>query len=271
VRRHYIEERYKLLPYFYTVAEQTSHDGIPMMRPLFVEFPHATDDDHPIDLDADGSEFLVGPDLLVAPNPSPDAVDDYEVHLPPGTWYDYWSGERFERANRTASSDLEQMASAHPVKPLMIKPTLDLLPVYVRGGSILPISPPTQNTGEQPKGPLTLRIYPASDPAAPCTGQVYTDDGHTFAYREGAYARIRFSCAVSSDGSLAVTIAPQEGSFTPWWTAYRLEVHGFTPKTMHATDQSKTGANTGVIKRETSSTWSVLTAADPAGKTITLR
>jgi alpha-glucosidase len=163
------------------------------------------------------------------------------------------------------------MASAHPVKPLMIKPTLDLLPVYVRGGSILPISPPTQNTGEQPKGPLTLRIYPASDPAAPCTGQVYTDDGHTFAYREGAYARIRFSCAVSSDGSLAVTIAPQEGSFTPWWTAYRLEVHGFTPKTMHATDQSKTGANTGVIKRETSSTWSVLTAADPAGKTITLR
>ena len=47
IRRHYIEERYRLMPYLYTVAEETSRDGMPMMRPLFMEFPHATADGSP--------------------------------------------------------------------------------------------------------------------------------------------------------------------------------------------------------------------------------
>ena len=84
------------------------------MRPLFVEFPHATVDEHPMDLDASDSEFLVGPDLLVAPNPSPEEIAPYEVHLPPGTWYDYWTGEQYNRATRTQSRDLEQREDPAP-------------------------------------------------------------------------------------------------------------------------------------------------------------
>ena len=95
IRRRYIEERYRLMPYLYTVAEETSHDGLPIDRPLFLEFPHATDDGTPYDLTTGGSEFLFGSRILVAPNPSPEEVAPYAVHLPPGTWYDYWTGEQF--------------------------------------------------------------------------------------------------------------------------------------------------------------------------------
>ena len=65
IRRRYIEERYRLMPYLYTIAEETSRTGLPMLRPLFLEFPHATADNHPLDLDATG-EFFFGPSLLVA-------------------------------------------------------------------------------------------------------------------------------------------------------------------------------------------------------------
>ena len=265
IRGGYIEERYRLLPYLYTTAEETSHDGVPFMRPLFLEFPHATVDEHPLDLDAGGSEFMVGPNLLVAPNPSPEEVAPYEVHLPPGTWFDYWTGEQFQRAAKTQSRDLEQRDALHASKPLMIEPTLEVLPVYVRGGSILPIEPLTQSTDEKPEGPLTLRIYPAANAAMPCAGEVYTDDGHSFNYRQGEYARVHFSCALAQDGMLSVTIAPQDGHYTPWWTDYRLEVHGWTPKTKRAFIGS-----TSVILQGNASGWIVIAHADPRGETVRL-
>ena len=266
IRRHFIEERYRLLPYLYTTAEKTSQTGIPLMRPLFVEFPHATADEHPIDLDDNGSEFLVGEDLLVAPDPSPDEIGAYEVHLPPGTWYDYWTGEQFERNSKTQSLDLEQRDKLNASKPLMIQPRLEVLPVYVRGGSILPVEPLTQSTEEKPVGPLTLRIYPASDSAAPCTGEVYIDDGHSFAYRKGGYARVRFSCARAKDGTLAIKILPQEGSFSPWWTQYRLEIHGWTPKLSKA---SVGGISLPFEHNQTA--WSVTVPANRNGLLVQLQ
>ena len=266
IRRHFIEERYRLLPYLYTVAEQTSHDGIPMMRPLFVEFPHATADEHPLDLDAGGAEFLVGPDLLVAPNPSPDEIAPYEIHLPPGTWYDYWTGERFERKKRVQALDLEQRDQLHQDKPLMMEPKLETLPVYVRGGSIVPIEPLTQSTAETPSGPLTLRVYPATDAATPCKGEVYADDGHSFAYRRGEFARIRFSCSLAQDGSLSVTVAPQEGKYRPWWTEYNFEVYGWAPKAK----QAVTGSITLPLEQN-GALWHVVTHADARGQSIQLK
>ena len=229
IRRRYIEERYKLLPYLYTTAEQTSHTGVPLMRPLFVEFPAATSDGHPIDFDAGDSEFMVGSDLLVAPTPSPDEIAPYEVHLPPGTWYDYWTGQRFERIVKTKARDLEQRDKVIAVEPIIIKPELSVLPVYARGGSIIPIGRVIQSTEEKLTGPLTLRVYPATDRTAPCGGEVYADDGQTFAFQRGSYARIHFSCSLGSDGSLIIRIDPQEGRFSPWWDSYHVEVVGWRP------------------------------------------
>jgi alpha-glucosidase len=227
IRRRYIEERYRLMPYLYTTAEETSRDGLPIMRPLFLEFPNATTDGHPIDLDA-GSEFLFGPDILVAPNPSPEEVAPYEVHLPPGIWYDYWTGERLDRHEKTVSRDLEQRDIKLANPPIMITPKLGDLPVYVREGTILPISPLTQSTNETPDGPLTLRVYAGDN----CHGSLYQDDGKSFAFRTGQYLRMNFTCELKADGSLTIHIAAPEGNFKPWWKQIRIETLGWT-STIH--------------------------------------
>ena len=93
VARKFIETRYRLLPYLYTVAEETSRTGVPMIRPLFLEFPHATTDGHPVDLDA-GGEFMFGPSLLIAPPAYPDTLDPYSLNLPGEGWFDFWTGKR---------------------------------------------------------------------------------------------------------------------------------------------------------------------------------
>jgi alpha-glucosidase len=230
IRRRFIEERYRLMPYLYTTAEETSRTGLPITRPLFLEFPHATADGHPLDLDASG-EFLFGPDLLVAASPSPEEVAPYEVHLPPGIWYDYWTGQRLDRRDKIAARDLEQRDTLTQSKPIMITPTLADLPVYVREGTILPIAPLTQNTEEKPNGPLTLRVYPGDN----CHGDLYQDDGKSFDFRNGAYLRIHYTCTQNPDGSLAIQLGPQQGTFAPWWKTIRIEAYGFTPKTSLAT------------------------------------
>ncbi|HWW98449.1 MAG TPA: TIM-barrel domain-containing protein, partial [Edaphobacter sp.] len=89
IRRRYIEERYRLMPYLYTVAEEASRTGLPMVRPLFLEFPHGATDGHPIDTDAPG-EFLLGSDILVAAPPFPDEVEPYQAEFPTAVWYNYW-------------------------------------------------------------------------------------------------------------------------------------------------------------------------------------
>jgi alpha-glucosidase len=239
IRRHYIEERYRLMPYLYTVAEEMSRTGLPIMRPLFLEFPDATTDGHPLDLDAPG-EFLFGPDLLVAPNPSPEEIAPYEVHLPPGVWYDYWSGDRLDQHSLTAAQDLEQRDRKQPDKPLMITPVLKDLPVYVRGGTILPISPLVQSTNEIPQGPLTLRVYAGPN----CSGDLYQDDGKSFAFRTGTYLRLHFTCQVNLDGTLAVHIDAQQGSFVPWWKELRIEAFGWTPKRRVAIAEQRTSTMT---------------------------
>jgi alpha-glucosidase len=111
-----------------------------------------------------------------------------------------------------------------------VTPSVDVLPVYVREGAILPIAPLTQSTKETPQGALTLRVYlPQSGPnesgAQPCAGSVYLDDGVTLNYKKGEFMREEFSCTVSGD-TVTVKAAPREGDYTPWWHALHIEVYG---------------------------------------------
>jgi alpha-glucosidase len=265
IRRRYIDERYRLMPYLYTVAEETSHDGLPINRPIFLEFPHATDDGSPYDLTTGGSEFLFGSRMLVAPNPSPEEVAPYAVHLPPGSWYDYWTGEQVARGALAGTLDLEQRDKVIAQKPLMVTPTLDQLPVYVRGGSILPMAPLVQSTTEVPNGPLTLRVFPPNSGEA-CVGEVYTDDGHTFDFRNGEFARIHFTCSVAPDGSLHVEIAKQEGNWRPWWHEYRVEAVSWKPKATRATADGK-----NMAIAQTGGRWGVTVPANADGMQISLK
>jgi alpha-glucosidase len=212
IRRRYIEERYRLLPYIYSAVEELSRTGVPVVRPLFLEFPNATADSHPLDLDA-GNEFLFGPDLLLAPPPFPEQPDSYELKLPPGLWYEYWTGGKIQPPatdKRTSSNSL------------LIQPKLDTLPVFVREGSILPMQPLTQSTEETPQGPLTLRVYPGKD----CHGSLYLDDGKTLAYSRGDFLRVNFSCAVTPQG-LSLHIGEHQGPFQPWWSLIHVVVYGW--------------------------------------------
>lgn len=227
IRRHFIETRYRLMPYLYTLAEEASRTGLPMLRPLFMEFPEAAPDRHPIDTDNDAaSEFMLGPNLLIAPPPYPDALDNYAVELPSADWYDFWTGARI------VPSALPVLAAPGPVPnashkaPLTIQvaPELAKLPVFVRAGSILPIAPIVQSTNETPKGPLTLRVYVGDQ----CAGELYQDDGKTYAFQHGAFLRMKFSCRISADG-FHLEIGAHEGSYPAWWKEIRAEVYGWTP------------------------------------------
>jgi alpha-glucosidase len=237
IRRRYIDQRYLLMPYLYTTAEETSRTGIPISRPLFLEDPHATADNHPLDNDAPG-EFFFGPSILVAESPLPDDVAPYEVHLPPGVWYDYWTGAKLDRRQTLTASDLEiknpTSTAAPTLPPLMVHPALGDLPIYVRAGAIIPMQPLVQSTDVTPTGPLTLRVYAPADTSAPCTGNLYTDDGTTFNFRHNAYLRLHLTCSLAADGALTVNIPAREGDFHPWWTQYRIEAVGFTPHTSQA-------------------------------------
>ena len=225
IRKRFIEERYRLMPYLYTVAEETSRNGMPMMRPLFMEFPHATADGSPMDLITGGAEYLLGPNLLIAPNPSPEEPAPYELHLPPGTWYDYWTGMRAGTQARLEKRDSEVRDSVLASQQIMLKPELAKVPVYVRGGSILPLQPLTQSTDEVPSGPLTLRVY-VPTAGETCSGSVYMDDGHSLNYRNGGFFRMAESCTLGKDGSLQVKLQPAEGSYSPWFKQLRVEVAG---------------------------------------------
>lgn len=209
VRRRYIETRYRLLPYFYSLADESSRTGLPLERPVFLEFPDviSTRFDH---LD---TEFLLGPSLLVAPAPLGETMDSYSVSFPRNhQWYDFWTGLPVDVSQPEDNKIAAMLYRVHP--------PLDTLPVYVRGGSIIPMQPLVQSTDETPRGPLELRLYPGGD----CNGAIYLDDGHTFAYRHGQYLRQSITCQ-SDPKSVRLTFHPREGSYSPWWKIVELVVY----------------------------------------------
>jgi alpha-glucosidase len=196
MRRHFIEARYRLLPYVYTLAEEASRTGVPLMRPFWLEHPEAES------FYTNNSSFLFGADLLVQPKLE-ETMDPMETLLPPGVWYDYWTGARL---------------AAAPAKKV---PGAGELTVLVRGGAIVPHAPLVQSTSETPKGPLELRVYPG--PA--CKGTLYLDDGDTFDYQKGAYLRLGATCE-EAQGAVTVKTTAAEGSYTPWFTAVAFAIHG---------------------------------------------
>jgi alpha-glucosidase len=221
IRRRYIETRYRLLPYIYTLADESSRTGLPLMRPVFLEFPEifATGFDH---LD---TEFLLGPSLLIAPPPFAETMDDYTVSFPKGEWYDFWTGLKMRPSSPPPSIvDIVNSAGGAPLPP-EIHPPLDTLPVYVRSGSILPLQPLIQNSDETPVGPLQLQVYPGPQ----CAGSLYLDDGHTFRYQHGDYLRQTFTCQ-SDARSVRVNFNARQGSYLPWWKTVEVVIYDWPSK-----------------------------------------
>jgi alpha-glucosidase len=98
----------------------------------------------------------------------------------------------------------------------------EALPVYVRGGSILPLEPLIQSTEETPNGPLELRVYPSQ----PCSGSIYLDDGHTFRYQHGDFLRQTFTCRSEGD-SVNVYFGARQGTYAPWWKTIEVVIYNW--------------------------------------------
>ena len=195
--RRYAELRYRLLPYTYTLAWQAHTEGLPLMRPLVLNYP---DDPRTWTLD---HQYLWGDDLLVAPV-TREGATAWPVYLPRGSWFDYWTGERHEGP-----------------RGVTLEAPLDRLPLLVRGGAILPLGPIVQHTGERPLDELTLQIYPEGTSRF----ELYEDDGRSNAYRRGHHALTPITC-IAEPGRVTVSIEAPRGdrSVVPADRRYRLRV-----------------------------------------------
>ena len=188
INRETIRLRYRLLAYIYTTAWQAATRGWPPVRPLWWDHPEEA---RLWDVD---DAFLFGDALLVAP-----VVEEgarwRTVLLPPGLWYDFWTGDVYEGG-----------------REITVDAPLDYTPVFVRGGHVVPLLDPAANTDRLSRERITLRVYPPRD-AATVTSYLYTDDGDGWAYQEGAYRVDRFR--LHREGSQVHLTWESDGAY-PW-------------------------------------------------------
>lgn len=154
----YLKLRYQLMPYIYSQAYRSYQTGAPYMRALFMDFPN---DPNVLDLK---DEYMFGPAFLVAPVTEQGATSR-KVYLPAGCdWYNYWTNQR------VAGGQWIQVAAP-----------IDVIPLFVRAGSIVPIGSVVLNTSE-PQTIEAVRVYPGADGRF----TLFSDDGKTYGYEHGA-------------------------------------------------------------------------------------
>lgn len=198
--KKYLELRYQLLPYNYTLAREACDSGLPPMRALLLAYP---DDAEAVKL---GDEYLWGPNLLVAPVVEKGATTR-RLYLPKGQWHDWWTGEPLEG-------------------PRWVERPVDLamLPLYARAGGIVPLDPARQYTSQPVTEPTTVRVYPGADG----TFTLYDDDGHTTGYQDGSDARTVWLHFQWDDAGRRLTIRPDPGmkAWPGGVREFRVEVSG---------------------------------------------
>jgi alpha-D-xyloside xylohydrolase len=174
--------RYRMLPYTYSLAGAVTHRDATILRPLVMDF---RDDPEVLGI---GDEYLFGPALLVSPVTAP-GVTARSVYLPRAGWYDFWTGAYRDGGRR-----------------LDVPAPYESMPLFVRAGSILPMGPELQYTGEKPADPLTVWVYTGAD----ASFDLYEDDGLTYGYERGAFATIPMRW---NEESGTLTMGRRTGSF----------------------------------------------------------
>lgn len=198
--REAIELRYRLLPYLYTLLAEASRTGTPVTRPMAYAYPDESE------LAACEEQFLVGEDILAAPVMRENEFS-IEVVFPRGAWCDWRTGER-QTGVRRATVDA----------------ALDVLPLFVREGAIVPLGPVMQYVGELDEEPLTLACWLGPESDAHAEGELYEDDGESQDYTRGEWRRTRIRAERTPKG-VSVRAVPVDGSFAPVRRPVIAELH----------------------------------------------
>jgi len=158
ILEEYLRLRYQLMPYTYSLAYGSYQTGAPFMRALFMDF---SSDPEVADI---RDEYMFGPAFLVAPVVEQGATSR-KVYLPAGCdWYDYWTNKRLKGGQTITASA-----------------PIDIIPLFVRAGSIVPLGSAVQSTQES-QAIASVRVYPGAN----ADFTLFSDDGTTYSYEKGA-------------------------------------------------------------------------------------
>ena len=205
INRKYLKLKQRLTPYMYTLCNEAFEKGVPTVRGMMLEFPQDT---LTYGEARTKYQFMLGKFLLVAPVYKSEGKRD-GIYFPEGKWFDYWSGESVKGG---------QTLNNYPAP-------LDKLPLFVRGGAIIPLYPQMMFDAERPADTLTLDIYPSGK----SNFTLYEDDGLTREHRKGSFSKQLFECEGESDGTqpIAITINSSIGEYKgkPTERVYSFQVH----------------------------------------------
>ncbi len=192
-----IRLRYRLLPYLYSTAWQVSSKGKTFMRPLFYDYPNDPKANNLLD------EYLFGQSFLVAPviksqyvsKVNGNSVEQFgqsknrSIYLPEGNWFDFWTGETI-KGGQTITKNTP----------------IDIIPLYVPSGSIVPWGPEVNYSTEKNWKELEIRVYAGTDG----TFTLYEDETDNYNYEKGAFTTIPFTW---NESKRTLTIGQRNGSF----------------------------------------------------------
>lgn len=187
--------RYRLLPYNYSLGWKVSNEGYTIMRNLVFDF--RTDPN----TQSIPDQYMYGPAFLVNPVTDSLTTGTRKLYLPTGTkWYDFWTGKAFAGGQTiNASAPIETM------------------PLYVRAGSVVPMSPFVQYAEEKTAEPMEIRIYAGADGSF----TLYSDENDTYNYEKGAYATVAMQW---NDKKKTLTIDDRKGSFPGMETEQKFNI-----------------------------------------------
>ena len=234
IARNYISLRYQFLPYLYSTFYESTQNGLPVLRSLAINY---TFDPKVISTDYQ-NQFELGDAFMVAPFES---TKDYgKVYFPEGTWYDLYNGS-------------VENGKTEKIVPL----TISKLPVYVKGGSIIPMQTLIQSTAEKPLDTLFVHVYNGSTPNS---FVYYEDDGKSFGYQNGDF----YKRAISFDPQKHnITFAKVEGNYKSNFKYIKLILHGFDQ-----VSGVQQGAQSVKLNDDTFAFLSAAAATDPQGGSL---
>lgn len=182
--RKYFTLRTQLIPYLYSYARQAHDESLPILRPLYLEYPELEE------AYRHAHEYFFGRDMLVAPVLDPSG--EQAIYLPPGRWIGFFSGKRYQ-GGVTFSSHY----------------AVDETPVFVREGALIPEQSPSDSSDARPLDTLILNVYGSGKG----NFDLYEDDGASLAYAQGASAHTPLTHTTAGDGLQHLSIGPTRGAF----------------------------------------------------------